>query len=510
MSERRRSAIVGMLFSYLGLMISLARNVFLVPLYLKYIPLAEYGAWLATGGALALILINDFGLSGVVTQKMSARYGAGDIPALGGLAGSALAIGTLLSLLLAAVSLMLLPVLPGLGSLTSVEQHTVLKCFVIAVSANGIGVIGATAVSALRSLQRVTLLGSITLAGELSNVVVIVLGLLRGYGLYAIAVGLLARSMIITAGGVGALFTVCAGPLHSPIRMEYAVARQLLGQAAQFFLSSIAMKLQAQSAVFFVGSILGPATAAIYSLTVRALETVSMVISLINGALVPSVTHLFGSGNLARFRVVLSRLLILIAALTAWAMTVTVVLNPAFIRLWVGPLWSGPWASDGYTVSWLMAGSLFVSSVGYLAYDALVAQGKFRLVSRVFVLSSIGQVPLLMLLLRFGPWAAPFVNLVTAGAWGFVFWRMVIVEVSFPLDEARELMLEIAQLLVLSVAFAAVFHRLVPIAGSWSSLTVEGLLCSVGLAGAYLLASRRLRAVASEELGATLRVFRLG
>jgi len=78
-------------------MISLARNILLVPLYLQKIPLAEYGAWLATGGALALMLINDYGLSGVVTQRMSASFGAKDFDALGRLTGSALAIGSLLS-----------------------------------------------------------------------------------------------------------------------------------------------------------------------------------------------------------------------------------------------------------------------------------------------------------------------------------------------------------------------------------------------------------------------------
>src|ERR1017187_10409872 len=79
MTGRRRSAILGMLFGYTSLLIALARNVLFVPIYLHNIPLAEYGAWLATGGALALILVNDFGLSGVVTEKISMSYGAGDI-----------------------------------------------------------------------------------------------------------------------------------------------------------------------------------------------------------------------------------------------------------------------------------------------------------------------------------------------------------------------------------------------------------------------------------------------
>ena len=136
MSGRRRSATLAMLFGYASLLISLARNILFVPIYLHNIPLAEYGAWLATGGALALILINDFGLSGVVIQKISVNFGAGDFEALGSLAGSALAIGSLMALLLSALSLACVPYLPGLQSLNPLQKHAVVNCFLIAVAAN--------------------------------------------------------------------------------------------------------------------------------------------------------------------------------------------------------------------------------------------------------------------------------------------------------------------------------------------------------------------------------------
>src|SRR5580692_11999532 len=107
MSGRRQNAVFGILFGYASIAVALARNVLLVPLYLHNIPLAEYGAWLTTGGALALMLINDYGLSGVVTQRMSASYGARDFAALGRLAGTSLAIGAVLAAVLGAVGALL-------------------------------------------------------------------------------------------------------------------------------------------------------------------------------------------------------------------------------------------------------------------------------------------------------------------------------------------------------------------------------------------------------------------
>jgi O-antigen/teichoic acid export membrane protein len=503
MSERRRSAFLGMFFGYTGLMISLARNILLVPVYLQKIPLAEYGAWLATGGALALILINDYGLSGVVTQRISASYGAGEFAALGRLAGSALAIGTMLAIGLSAISMVFVPFLPGLGTLNASESHTVVMCFTLAIAANAFGVIGATAASVIRSLQKVVLGGTITLVAEFANVVVIVIGLFAGHGLYALAAGLLVRSLIITGAGLIGVWFVCERSLKTTIEIEPAAVRDLLGESSRFFLSAIAIRLQGQASVFFVGSILGPASAAIYSLTVRAHETVFMVIMLINGSLVPSVTHLFGSGDIARFRVVVLRLLVFLAALTALAMTITVILNPAFLALWVGKS-----AFAGQSVSILMAVAVFISAITSIAYDALLAQGKFRLVTRYFIFTAILQVSLLVSLLRWGLWVAPFVTIVTICVWGTAFWLNVAESISVTAGEVRALLAQMTRIVAVSVGGAAAFGIFYPTATSWASLVVEAVVCGLCLTSAYLVASSSLRRITYEEIGTTFRLFR--
>lgn len=503
MSDRRRSAFLSMFFGYSGLAISLARNILLVPLYLHSIPLAEYGAWLATGGALALMLINDYGLSGVVTQRMSASYGAGNFEALGRLAGSALAIGALLSIALSLISLCCLPVLPGLKALSASQGHTVLVCFVIAIAANALGVVGATAASVIRSLQRVVLGGTIVLAAETANVAVILLGLHFGYGLYAIAAGVLVRSIILTGAGLIGVWFVFVRSLGVAIEIQREAVRDLIGESSRFFFSAIAIRLMAQANVFFVGLILGPAIAAVYSLTVRAHETAVMLIILISGSLVPSITHLYGSGNFARFRSVVLRLLVILAALTALAMAVTIILNPAFLRLWVGMD-----AFGGQGVSMLMGAALLVSLTGGVAYDALLAQGKFRLVSRFYVFTSILQVLLLMSLLRWGLWVAPLATMMTAAVWGLGFWFNVGSDINLSGNEVRGLLAELGRIVAVSAAGIAAFGTFYPSANSWAALVVEAAISAFCLTASYLAISPKLREIARDEIGTTLRSFR--
>ncbi|MFX6330865.1 hypothetical protein ABTF76_21670, partial [Acinetobacter baumannii] len=76
--NRRRAATWGVLFGSGGAFLAIARNILLVPLYLKFVSLAEYGAWLATGATLIQLLVSDFGLAGVLMQRSAALHGAGE------------------------------------------------------------------------------------------------------------------------------------------------------------------------------------------------------------------------------------------------------------------------------------------------------------------------------------------------------------------------------------------------------------------------------------------------
>jgi O-antigen/teichoic acid export membrane protein len=493
-----------MSFGYASLLISLARNILFVPIYLHSIPMQEFGAWLATGGALALILINDFGLSGVVIQKISVSYGAGDFRAIGSLAGSALVIGSLMALALTCISLAFLPVLPGLQSVTELQRSHVVNCFLIAAAANGLGLAGATIMSILRSLQRVAPSGSVVLVADLINVAVTLVGLYRGLGLYSIALGMLSRSGVLVLGGAGALAVIWPRAVPVPLVVERRAVTDLLGDSSQFFLTSIAMKLQSQANVIFVSAILGPSSAGFYALTVRAHETVMMLIGQINSALVPSVTHLFGSRNMARYRAVLLRLLLSVAIVTALALSITVILNQGFLRLWIVNQ-----TFVGQGVSMLMAAALFLSSLGYVAYDALVSQGEFKFVSRVLLLSSLLQVLLLAAFLRLGMWIAPAAMLVVSLAWGSVFWRRVSRVIELTSEEARGLWAELARIVGFSVLTILGFSVLYPLANSWSGLVAEGLLCMMILVCGYSLFSSTFLTILREEIAMTLKAFRL-
>ena len=80
---------------YTGFVMAMVQGLFMVPLYLRFIPLDVYGVWLASGNLLAWIAIMDPGFTTVLQQQISRYYGEKEISTVRALIGSGL-IGSLL------------------------------------------------------------------------------------------------------------------------------------------------------------------------------------------------------------------------------------------------------------------------------------------------------------------------------------------------------------------------------------------------------------------------------
>ena len=66
MRTRTKTTQWNLFFQYTSIVLTVIWSIVLVPLYLKFIPLDIYGAWLATGNIVAWLSIMDPGLSAVL------------------------------------------------------------------------------------------------------------------------------------------------------------------------------------------------------------------------------------------------------------------------------------------------------------------------------------------------------------------------------------------------------------------------------------------------------------
>ena len=117
-------------------------------------------------------LIADFGMSGVVMQRVAACAGSGNVARLRATIVAGLINATLLALGLSLLSSLLAPVLPGMQGLVAAQVTRIVICVLVAIAANAFGIVALAAAAAVRGLQKPVAaddalgLGSHQLGGE--------------------------------------------------------------------------------------------------------------------------------------------------------------------------------------------------------------------------------------------------------------------------------------------------------------------------------------------------------
>jgi len=500
---RRRAAAWGAVLGYASTLLAIARNILLVPVYLKFFSLAEYGAWLASGAALVQIIVTDFGLSGVLMQKVSALHGARDSRRLGQVISSGIAASIGLAVLLTVLCVAGASFLPVMKGLDSLEVLTVRNCLLLAVGANAIGIVSSMSFGIVRSFQHALVAGFAVFVADLVNIGATLLLLMTGAGLYSIPCGLIIRSTLSAAFLLGYLTYLCRAKFAAKMTLSLPEVRELFVDSWRSFWSSLALKLQTQSNVFFVGVFLSPQVAAIYGLTVRAQETISNLLTQINSAMLPSMAHLLGSKNETRFKALFLRILPAMSLFAAAGLVAVVSVNKSFVALWVSPT-----AFAGQTVSLLAGLAVWVASIGSLAYDSLFAQGEFKAIARTFSTTALIHVLILVALLRFGLWAAPTATLVSTALWALLFWRKVLTKLKFSVRELRGAFTDVAITACIGSLSVFGFLHWAEQPTNWFQLIVV----AIGIVAGFLLivfaCSARMRAVITEEGRVTWRSLR--
>ncbi len=421
MVDRRASAVWNAVFGYATITLALVRNIVLVPIYLRFIPLSEFGLWMATGGALVNLFIVDFGLSGALSQRVAQYLGSGEHSRVGSTVISGLVASGLMAVLLAAIAFATAPFLPMLDAIEPVARTRALYCFQLAIVTGGVGILNASILGLLRSFHRPIVVGLTNLSADILSVLLTVVLLFNGWGLYALAAGLLMRSSLVLVAGLSALIRALVAHSEVTLSFQWAEFKSLMAGSWYWLSASIAMKVQTNSNTVVVAGLLGPASAAVYGLTVRAHETLQALLLELAHAVTPSMAHLYGERNTVRMLEVTEILVILIPLFAALGFGVAVAADPQFVAIWVG---SNLYA--GHVVSSLMALAIWVSLIGHVGYNAVQARGDFKEISRIYGISALVHVAALCLLTRFGMWGAPMASLLSATLMGILFWENIL------------------------------------------------------------------------------------
>ena len=412
---------------WLNLGLVTVQGIVLVPLYLSYIGSSLYGAWLGSGDLIAWLTLLDLGLGSLMVQRISASFARGDRASTAAYLSGGLLVLTAIGAIVVGVALPVALAVPGWMELSGPDAALLRSCFMVAALAGALSVVNHGAQSLALALQRPLVPMVATVASTAFGIVVIVILLYRGAGLWALALGLLARSALL----------LVANSIHAMaiFRREVGVAMRLRGDVFQDIASLSGPAIMAQlggaaasrSEAALIAIFLRPELATVFVLTRRAAEIASMVLDRIGGAVFPGFSHL-AAEDPARSIPVLREVLALFAAAATLLMALYLALNGSFVNLWVGSSFYG-----GHVLTLLIGLSTLATARSTLTCYLYGATGRIRESAWLTFLGSLVRLALMGgLLWAWGLPGLPAAGLIAAGVVSEVALRRLLREIQGP------------------------------------------------------------------------------
>lgn len=392
------TAITGPMASGFGLLAFLIT----VPLTVRYLGPARYGAWMSLSALMAFLRFSDLGLGNSLVGAISQAEGRGD------LTYTRRAISSVL-VCLCIMAVVLLFVFPlsalfihwdyvlGLASLK--DRGEIQAAILIFVALYAIGIPVNTAPQVQRSLQQ----------GYISNLWMIAGSLLSLLGIYIAAihharipwlVAIIGGVPLIPALANGfVLYFVQRPDLRPSLRnFDKEVAKGLLGKGVLFFGLGIAAALAFDSQNIVIAHILGPAAVGVYAVVQRLYSIIPLIVGYITMPLWPAFGEALGRRELPWIVSALRRGITVNAVIaTALAVLLFMFSGPILLHWTHGTLSASKWLFAGFSV-WAVTSAIsspicMLLNAAHVLWFQLVSSilfGLLTIASTIYFLPVIG------------------------------------------------------------------------------------------------------------------------
>ena len=369
MSRTRRAGITAV-FGYLQFALALVSGFVLVPFVLSRVPTELYGVWLAFGEVLAYSSMVDLGVVGVLPWLVAESDGRGDRASIRRLLAGGLAFSSAAALLFVTLTLVAFRFAPALTHLTAAQQAAAAGPILLMVGGMAVSMPLRTYYAGVMGLQDVTFAGALAIAQVALGVVLTVVLLAAGQGLYALAAAAAAPPLVGGLASAVRLRRVAPDLLRGWSLPGWPELRSMTAQGFGSWTAGLGWRMVAASDSIVILSVLGPAAAVVYAMTFK-LGTVAMQMSwqLPDSGLV-GLAQLKGEGRPERVREVVVALLRLTLITSGAVACGIAAFNPAFVTLWVGPSRFG-----GAALNALLAGVVLAHSFGHVLFSTTATLG---------------------------------------------------------------------------------------------------------------------------------------
>ena len=369
--SRTRRATIAATFGYAQFGLALIIGIGLVPLILSRLGMRTWGLWLATGELLSYAGMVDLGVLGVLPWLMAEADGRRDRGAMRRLLSNGVAVGALIGAVYVLLALVLWRVLPSALHLTPVDRGTVGPPLMILVAFTALSYPFRTFPATLLGLQDMTFYGVIRIVQSALDVVITVVLLLKGYGLYALAWGTVIPTAVLLLASVIRLAIVAPDLIKSWTAPELKELSPLVSNGFGVWLAGFGWQLLSSSNALVISVLGHPEWVPIFNCTAKVSLITTQLVWLMPDSGLVGLAQLHGEAQSApRVRHVVALFQQVHLLLAGAAACAVIAFNPTFVTRWVG----GP-LFGGLTLNILLASGIVVYSLVHALTNAASVLG---------------------------------------------------------------------------------------------------------------------------------------
>ncbi len=372
--SRRKATIANLLYQYNALVLAVINGIILVPIYLRFIDVKLYGAWLASGDIIGWLTIMDPGLNDLLRQQTAKFSGEKRWDLLGKSIGTSWAIIAVLSVLSIVAGAILAHFAPRWFSLEGSNFRELKGSIFVAAVGMALVFLAGSPGSVQQGLQRSDKYLAIYLIGWTLGVAATLIMLFNGGGLISIPVGAVVRAAVWFLGSSFDVLFVIKKKFNTVMGWSNEYFSEIKSLLGATLLNRISRILAINSDAFLVGLFLGPGVVPVVVLTKRIWDLALLLTERISTAFIPGLAHLLGEGKRERASVIAFDVLKITVWLLAVGSAVIISLNQSFMSVWVGEKF---FAGSAFNLLMCLAVVFFVftSASNQLLYSAGIIKG---------------------------------------------------------------------------------------------------------------------------------------
>ena len=355
---RTERAGLAAVFAYLQFGLSIAVGVALVPFVLHHVGVRLYGYWLASGEVLAYAAMADLGVMGVVPWLIAEADGRDDRQGIRRLMSTGFCAAIVVAVIYAILVLVLWRIAPGVLKLEPADRAAIAGPLTLIAAVTAIVMPARVFGTVLLGLQDVKFYGILSTTNWAIDLVITVTLLLKGYGLYALALGAAVPSVLGVVVAFARVRIIAPDLMSGWPRPSWDEVARLFREGFGAWLGAWGWRLSAATDAIVLASLGNPVAITVLAMTAKLGQMLTQMSWVPGDSSLVGLAQLSGEQRPDRMREAAAAVFRVHLALATAGMCVVLAANGAFVRGWVGGHLFGGWRVNAILATLIVVGTV--------------------------------------------------------------------------------------------------------------------------------------------------------